>query len=332
MNEKKRSSGRIGKAISFVFSLLFLAAAIWAVFNRQLIVDQITFWQFQPSSIISQSASDSGMNENGKFFYYASRPELNDRNSFNQNCTTRETQAIVLGCYVDNRIYLFDVTDDRISGIRTVVAAHEMLHAVYQRLGNTERDQLNKMLEDQLAKTTDKNILDIVKVYDRIEPGERLNELHSLFATETRNLSPELENYYEKYFSDRGKVVEIYQKYSQVFSDLETKAATLQDELKAKKTNIDSLTADYESQQKTLVSDIDSFNERAKTTGGFGTESEFELARETLINRQNSLKNIADQINGLIDEYNSGVNALNALGIEISKLNENLSSTGQTVE
>ncbi len=332
MNEKKRSSGRIGKAISFVFSLLFLAAAIWAVFNRQLIVDQITFWQFQPSSIISQSASDSGMNENGKFFYYASRPELNDRNSFNQNCTTRETQAIVLGCYVDNRIYLFDVTDDRISGIRTVVAAHEMLHAVYQRLGNTERDQLNKMLEDQLAKTTDKNILDIVKVYDRIEPGERLNELHSLFATETRNLSPELENYYKKYFSDRGKVVEIYQKYSQVFSDLETKAATLQDELKAKKTNIDSLTADYESQQKTLVSDIDSFNERAKTTGGFGTESEFELARETLINRQNSLKNIADQINGLIDEYNSGVNALNALGIEISKLNENLSSTGQTVE
>ena len=332
MNVKKRSNGRIGKAISFVFSLLFLAAAIWAVFNRQLIVDQITFWQFQPSSIISQSASDSGMNENGKFFYYASRPELNDRNSFNQNCTTRETQAIVLGCYVDNRIYLFDVTDDRISGIRTVVAAHEMLHAVYQRLGNTERDQLNKMLEDQLSKTTDKNILDIVKVYDRIEPGERLNELHSLFATETRNLSPELENYYEKYFSDRGKVVEIYQKYSQVFSDLETKAATLQDELKAKKTNIDSLTADYESQQKTLVSDIDSFNERAKTTGGFGTESEFELARETLINRQNSLKNIADQINGLIDEYNSGVNALNALGIEISKLNENLSSTGQTVE
>ena len=332
MNVKKRSNGRIGKAISFVFSLLFLAAAIWAVFNRQLIVDQITFWQFQPSSIISQSASDSGMNENGKFFYYASRPELNDRNSFNQNCTTRETQAIVLGCYVDNRIYLFDVTDDRISGIRTVVAAHEMLHAVYQRLGNTERDQLNKMLEDQLSKTTDKNILDIVKVYDRIEPGERLNELHSLFATETRNLSPELENYYKKYFSDRGKVVEIYQKYSQVFSDLETKAATLQDELKAKKTNIDSLTADYESQQKTLVSDIDSFNERAKTTGGFGTESEFELARETLINRQNSLKNIADQINGLIDEYNSGVNALNALGIEISKLNENLSSTGQTVE
>ena len=331
MNIKNREKGRVGRIISFIFSFLFLAVAIWVVLNRQLVVDQITVWQFQPSSQISQLASDSGMNDTGRFLYYASRPELNDRSNFNQNCTTRETQSIVLGCYRDNRIYLFDVTDDRISGIRSVVAAHEMLHAAYQRLGDSERSTINKMLEQQLSETKDKNILDTVEIYNRIEPGEKLNELHSLFATETQNLSPDLENYYRKYFSDRGKVIEIYQKYSQVFNDLETKAANLQKNLKSQKSNIDMLTANYESQQKTLISDISSFNERAKSVGGFASQSVFDEARKDLVDRQNSLKTMTVKINGLINEYNSSINDLNALGIEIAKLNENLKSTDQQI-
>ena len=331
MNIKNREKGRVGRIISFIFSFLFLAVAIWVVLNRQLVVDQITVWQFQPSSQISQLASDSGMNDTGRFLYYASRPELNDRSNFNQNCTTRETQSIVLGCYVDNRIYLFDVTDDRISGIRSVVAAHEMLHAAYQRLSDSERSTINKMLEQQLSETKDKNILDTVEIYNRIEPGEKLNELHSLFATETQNLSPDLENYYRKYFSDRGKVIEIYQKYSQVFNDLETKAANLQKNLKSQKSNIDMLTANYESQQKTLISDISSFNERAKSVGGFASQSVFDEARKDLVDRQNSLKTMTVKINGLINEYNSSINDLNALGIEIAKLNENLKSTDQQI-
>ena len=331
MNIKNREKGRVGRIISFIFSFLFLAVAIWVVLNRQLVVDQITVWQFQPSSQISQLASDSGMNDTGRFLYYASRPELNDRSNFNQNCTTRETQSIVLGCYRDNRIYLFDVTDDRISGIRSVVAAHEMLHAAYQRLSDSERSTINKMLEQQLSETKDKNILDTVEIYNRIEPGEKLNELHSLFATETQNLSPDLENYYRKYFSDRGKVIEIYQKYSQVFNNLETKAANLQKNLKSQKSNIDKLTANYESQQKTLISDISSFNERAKSVGGFASQSVFDEARKDLVDRQNSLKTMTVKINGLINEYNSSVNDLNALGIEIAKLNENLKSTDQQI-
>ena len=190
---------------------------------------------------------------------------------------------------------------------------------------------VNQNNRKKVSETKDKNILDTVEIYNRIEPGEKLNELHSLFATETQNLSPDLENYYRKYFSDRGKVIEIYQKYSQVFNDLETKAANLQKNLKSQKSNIDKLTANYESQQKTLISDISSFNERAKSVGGFASQSVFDEARKDLVDRQNSLKTMTVKINGLINEYNSSVNDLNALGIEIAKLNENLKSTDQKI-
>lgn len=272
------------------------------------------------------------MSERGKFLYYASRPELNDRTNFNDNCATREQQSIVLGCYAAQRIFLFDVTDQRISGIKTVVAAHEMLHAAYEHLGVDETQSLNRLLEDQLAKTTDQDLLDLVEMYEETEPGQKYNELHSLFATEVADLSLDLENYYEKYFTDRTKVVKAYQEYSQVFADLKNQATVLQSDLKTKEDRIKRLTANYESETTSLASDITAFNARAQQTDGFGSMAEFELAREELLTRQTALTELSATINDLIDEYNDGVVSLNALGIEIDELNESLDSTIQTIE
>ena len=311
---------------------MLLLVGIWVLLNRQFIIDQVTVWQFQPSSSVAALADESGMSERGKFLYYASRPELNDRTNFNDNCATREQQSIVLGCYAAQRIFLFDVTDQRISGIKTVVAAHEMLHAAYERLGVDETQSLNRLLEDQLAKTTDQDLLDLVEMYEETEPGQKYNELHSLFATEVADLSLDLENYYEKYFTDRTKVVKAYQEYSQVFADLKNQATVLQSDLKTKEDRIKRLTANYESETTSLASDITAFNARAQQTDGFGSMAEFELAREELLTRQTALTELSATINDLIDEYNDGVVSLNALGIEIDKLNESLDSTIQTIE
>lgn len=316
---------------SLIFLLVILAIGIWAILNRQFIIDQITVWQFRPTEEVVALSDDSSMNDHGKFLFYASEPELQSAADFNSSCQTRESQSIVLGCYTGKRIFLFKVTDNRINGIKTVTAAHEMLHAAYERLSDSERDRINDLLKIQLANTSDRDILDLVALYDKVEPGERWNELHSIFGTETAQLSSELEIYYKQYFSDRSQVVKAYAKYHQVFAELKQQATTLQDQLVPKKAMIESKTIEYKMKLSQLETDIRAFNQKASTTNGFSSQHEFDQARTALIDRQGALVSLANQINVLVEEYNQGVNDLNALGVEINKLNQNLNSQSQTI-
>jgi hypothetical protein len=311
---------------------LVIGASIWAVFNRQFIVDQFTVWQYDMPAAVAVLAEDSGMNDHGKFLFEASQPELNDRANFNKNCTMRESQAIVLGCYATRRIYVFDVTDERISGVRIVTAAHEMLHAAYERLGAGERERVGKLLNEQLARTTDQELLDLVKIYEETEPGQELNELHSLFATEVADLIPDLETYYEKYFTDRSKVVAAYAKYHKVFSDLDARAKELEKQLNAKNAEITAATAQYQSDVAQLTADINEFNACAGKPNCFASQAAFQRARAALIARQNALTNAADQINAQVEEYNAGVAELNELGIEAKNLNQSIDSHAPTIE
>jgi Skp family chaperone for outer membrane proteins len=299
---------------------------MWSVFNRQFIIDQIIVWQHNMPTAVAMLAEDSGMNDHGRFLFAASRPELNDRESFNKNCTMRESLSIVLGCYSARRIYIFDVTDERVSGVRTVTAAHEMLHAAYERLGAGERKRVNQLLENQLTETTDPELLDLVKIYSRSEPGQELNELHSLFATIVANLMPELENYYKKYFADRGEIIRVYQKYNKVFTDLDARAKKIEKELKAKNAAIEAAINGYNRDTATLAADISAFNRCAKQQSCFSSQVAFQQGRAALIARQNALKNTANKINTKVEEYNTVVNELNALGIEAQRLNHSIDS------
>lgn len=328
-NPKRRSTFR--RFLSLIFLLAVLAAGVWAVLNRQFVIDQITVWQFKPSAEITALSRDASLNDHGTFLFYASQPELQSATDFNSNCKTRETQSIVLGCYTNHRIFVFEVTDSRIVGVKTVTAAHEMLHAAYERLSSAERDRVDKLLEAQLAKTEDQDMLDLVALYDKLEPGERWNELHSIFGTEVAQLSGELETYYKQYFTDRSQVVAAYTHYHQVFTDLKAQATTLQDQLSSKKATIDSKTIEYDTKLAQLESDIKAFNQRAATTGGFASQAEFSRARASLMTRQSALTALAQQINALVAEYNRIVGDLNAVGIEINELNDNLNSQSQSI-
>jgi hypothetical protein len=317
---------------SVLIFAVIASASVWATLNRQLIIDQITVWQYDMPATVATLADDSGMNDHGRFLFRASRPELNDRDAFNKNCTMRESQAIILGCYATGRIYVFDVQDARIDGVRIVTAAHEMLHAAYERLGAGERQNLDKLLQEQLARTTDQELLDLVKIYEKSEPGQELNELHSLFATEVAELSPELETYYKKYFADRQKVVAAYQKYHQVFADLEARSDNLKQQLDAENASIAAAIADYERNTAALATDIDEFNRCAKTLNCFASQAAFQQARAALIARQNSLSTTANQINARVEQYNTSVAELNALGIEAQKLNQSIDSHAPAIE
>ena len=323
----------LGRRIAgLLVSFIILSFSIWGVLNRQFIIDQITVWQYNMPVSVSALAENSGMSDHGKFLFKASKPELNDKTEFNQNCTMRESRAIVLGCYKAQRIYVFDVTDERIRGVKAVTAAHEMLHAAYERLGGGELEKVNKLLEEQLARTTDQGLLDLLDIYAETQPGQEFNELHSLFGTEVADLIPDLETYYKKYFDNRDKVVKEYQRYSQVFADLNARAEELKNQLDAKNAAIATATAQHEKGIAKLAFDVEEFNRCAQALNCFASQEIFQRARAVLFERQNDLQTVGSQINAQIDQYNNDIAELNALGIEAQKLNQSIDSHAPVIK
>jgi hypothetical protein len=264
------------------------------------------------------------MNSNGKFYFYTGTPALNNSTEFNVNCAdVISEQSIVLGCYT-GKIYIFNVTDERIAGVKTVTAAHEMLHAAYERLGLWEKERIDNLITKQFEQTTDQKILDAVAIYDKLEPNYRINELHSIFGTEVRDLSDELAEYYGRYFSNRDLTVSAAEQYEAVFRQMEQRAVELETQLTVLESEVNTMTADYESKYYVLSRDIDVFN---STT--FTNEAAFYGQRNALLARQNQLNVLADTINTKIDQYNQYAKELQNLGREAKKLQDNIDSQAQ---
>ncbi len=319
MKQARRLAGYAVLAISLI-------AAAWVFTHRQYIADQLIVWQYQPSANIKTLAINSGMSKGGKFDFYASQPVIETAQSFNQHCTRQEEQSAILGCYVGDRIYVYDVTNKTLNGIKAVTAAHEMLHAAYARLSEGEKNKVDLLLEAEYKKLDDAGLKDRMDYYQRTEPSERLNELHSILGTEYAKLSPELEDYYRQYFDDRQKVTTLHQAYASVFKQLEAESKELSGQLEALSTKINSQTKQYNSDIQTLNTDILSFNDRVKH-GSFSSRPEFESQLGALNARSSKLDTTRSAINGEIDTYNKLRDRLLAVNSRSQALNSSIDST-----
>jgi hypothetical protein len=314
--------------LRWTMSLVILVGAVWVLLNRQMVVDQFTVWQYQPSSEIAALAHRADFSETAKFTFYASRPELNNKQDFNKHCRSHQEEgSVVLGCYTAQHIYVYNVQDERLDGVKEVTAAHEMLHAAYERLPEKERTWVNGLIEKERQRNTDPRLLERIKLYDRIEPGQRLNELHSIFGTETTSLSPELERYYTKYFDDRSAVTALFKKYETVFLQLETQQKQLVAELEAMGTELKTRTQTFNDSIAQLNVEIQSFNARADTEGGFSSQNSFNAARADLLVRQQALEAEQASLNRRIDVYNQKRKDLEAINLRAKDLQNSLNSS-----
>lgn len=323
--QKRNISARI--IIKLLVCFFVITSAFLIVFFRQYIFDQIVVWQFQPSAEITTLANRINLSDNGKFVFYASQPELDTSNEFNQSCSRVETTTSILGCFNTSRIYIYNVSDVKLDGIREVTAAHEMLHAVYQRLSNGEKTKVNALLETEYAKLSGNQLFtDLMNYYSRAEPSERYNELHSVIGTVISNLSPKLEAYYANYFTGRQAVVALYNQYNGVFQDLTNRAKVLADQLSILSISIPEKSTQYNTDVVTLNSNINSFNVRADN-GDFESNSQFYAERAVLTKRVNTLSLTRDSIGSDIDNYNSLLVEYNSIATESKKLYNSMDST-----
>ncbi len=297
------------------------------IVNRQRVVDQITVWQFHSTSEINTLVDRAGMNDNGKFYYLASQPKLDATSDFNNECNRIENVTAILGCYSGSRIYIYDVTNKQLDGVREITATHETLHAVYVRLSTDEQSKVNTLLETEYKKLeNNKDYTDRMAFYARTEPGERDNELHSVIGTEIANISPALETYYSKYFSDRQKVVALDIKYNSVFQKLETRANELARQLNTLALSISNDSTQYNADAQVLNDDIVAFNNRAEN-GQFLSQAQFTSERSVLSDRVVELDAMRTSINNDITNYNSILIEYNSIASESKKLYNSINST-----
>lgn len=319
-----------GRGGSWIFSTLFLivmaAAAYLLVVNRQQVLDDVALWNYKPSTQIAAIADRTTMTDQARRIFYASHPELDDAATFNQACGQSEQGSAILGCYTGLKIYIYNVADPRLDGIHEVTAAHEMLHAAYQRMSASEKSTVDALLEKEYAKLQkDPDFADRMALYARTEPGQRDNELHSIIGTEVASLDPALEAHYAQYFTNRAAVVALHDHYASIFTNLHDQAAQLSTQMQQLQQSITTKSNQYASDSQQLSSDIAAFNQRANS-GGFSSSAQFASDRQSLLARVDQLNATRTDINNMIAQYDDLVKQYNAIATQTNQLNQSLSS------
>jgi hypothetical protein len=310
--------------IVFTLSLIGLILVAW--FQRQYVYDQWRLSNYQPSSEITALADRTTMTDKGRRLFYVNQPVVVSEADFNESCKTQES-SIVLGCYIQNRgIYIYNVTDERLEGVKEVTTAHEMLHSAYDRLSSKEKQRIDQLTDQAYKNLNNERIRKNVENYRSQDPSVVPNELHSILATEVRTLSPDLEEYYKQYFDDRQKIVDFSERYEAEFTSRQQKVADIDKQLASLKQKIEaersSLDADYNnllSEKRRLdalltAGDVAAYNQ---SVPGFNSD----------IADYNSSVRMVDSD---IAEYNSLVKQRNAIAVEVQNLAEAIDSRPQS--
>jgi hypothetical protein len=310
---------------AFILSALFVLAAIWVVFNRQFILDTIANATYQPTDEISAIVTDTKLTQNATFTFYATKPEVLDQNAFNNNCPRQEQASPILGCYTSqDRVYIYNVTDPKLNGIKEVTSVHELLHAVWFRMSEDEQTRLEGKLRAAYEQRADDELKRRMGYYERTEPGEFVNELHSILGTEVTDIGSDLEAYYSRYF-DRAAVLALHAQYNDTFRALTTRSEALVAQLNQLSSSIDAASTAYAANTNTLSADIAAFNTRA-ANGGFSSSSQFNAERARLVARSNQLEADRQSINASIQTYTTLRDEYQTIARQVETLNKSIDS------
>ena len=269
--------------------------------------------RFVPTAEVAGLARS--MSDEGRRIFYDTNPKVFDRAEFATVCPTAE-HAQVLGCYTGDRIYILRVARPELAGVMETTAVHEMLHAVYSSLRTGERVVLDKMVDELYGRVADVDLRELVASYERSEPGQRLNELHSILPTQVGVLEPRLEDHYRRYISSRQAVVAAYKSYQGLLEQLESRIDAFHADIARIKTQLDALEARIRADRAAL----EQLNRRLETLEARGDLAGY----NRLIPQQNTqvraLNRQIDEHGKLVDLHNLKVKEVNELALEQNQL------------
>ena len=283
---------------SRLFQWLFIGAflvTLWIGGNQDMLLDWLNVTPQASSPAIERLATATAMTRSAQRLFYRQDPTIEERREFLNTCSKVPVKGVMMGCYsrkgTVGKIAIQVVTEPRLQGMMEVTAAHEMLHAAYDKFNQFERNRLTPLLESAVTQVKDERLLKVLNQYKADDRERYLNELHSHLGTEISNLGePELEQHYEKYFTNRQQTVSFAIKAGSTLRVIDQRAEAL-------KTEIDQL----EAKLKTRKADLDSTENQSKSSSQQLEEQSSTLSRirESV---ENSLAS-GDRSTGLIAEF-----------------------------
>lgn len=306
--------------------LLVFGVVFWTRHNE--ILDWVATRGYNPPAHIAALAEETAMTPYAKQLFYVNRPAVQDKHEFNKNCTDPSEQVAVLGCFVGNRmgIYIYDVTDERLEGIKQVTAAHEMLHQAYQRLSKKERERVNKLLQDYYDNHASEKLRSKIFSYQHQDKKHLLNEMHSIIGTEVPDLPAELEEYYSRYFTDRSRVVVLYQRYQSEFDNRIARIRELDERLTSLKAEIE---ADKEELER-MEEDLRRRREQLDMYLARGDIARYNAAVPGFNADVIAYRNMVDAINRDVERFNSLLAERNELAVQERELENAIDSSLDT--
>lgn len=269
------------------------------------------------------------LTEVGEQLFLNTNPQILSNPEFGEACrgANWEPGVGILGCYypVSERIYIYDITDNRLTSLEPVISAHEMLHAAWYALAPGRQTELTLQLSQTFNALPESHpIRERLRTYMNSDAESVPTELHSILGTELEVLPEALENHYRTYFTDRNKIVELANSGYRVIREAEQEAESLGKSLRELSSLIDQQEAFLKAEKALLETDTADFNARASQPGGFASEDEYNSARELLEKREVSLSDGYNTFHRNIDLYNLGVGEINDLNKLLRELNKEL--------
>jgi cell division protein FtsB len=313
-----------GMAVAVVTTVPLLATA-WTLPSIQYFHDAYVAWSEPLPDDIAAIAAVTGMSVEGELVYRASTPAIEEDADFTQHCAIEG--GAVIGCYYDGNVYVYAVTDTRLAGTVEVTAAHEMLHAAYERLSPAERERVDALVEEAVATIPeDDPVFEDMALYSA---AQHADEWHSRLGTEFADLPAELEQHFARYFVDRSKVVALNAQATALFDELRAQIDALVAEIDALDPVLDARIAAFEAAIADYNADVDSFNARAQN-GSFTSQQQFDNERAALVSRGAALDAEGAALDAEIDRYNGLVEQLTALDADYADLYSALDPSDDT--
>lgn len=299
-----RSSTRLLLAVPLV-----MVGAAYALASSDIGFLQTTYEPSSPE--IEALALATTMTPDAQQVFYQQDPKIAPKSQFHSLCSKVHRnleETVLLGCFTSNghrgNIIIQSVTDHRLEGTMEVVAAHELLHAVYQKLSRREREELAPRLVKAAEQVDDSFLLPIIEGYQKGNRRIYHNELHSYLGTELEDLGdPKLEQHYQKYFSDRQQVVALSKQSRSTLTKLDSQADQLVSE-------IDQLEINLQQEETTLKTMSDDLDYQARRLDNFKSEL-LGLRRQTEASLSNGDSSLVSQFEREQEQFNSEVREYN---------------------
>lgn len=320
----------VRRVLLFVLVAALLVFGWWGYNNRQLISDHFAAQNFEASAELRSLTAHLALTPAGERVFFATHPTLDPSQNFNEQCSQvdHSEEGHVIGCYTSGGIHLFEVTDERLTGIIEVTAAHELMHAVFARLSDNERSDLAGRLAALYLELQNEHpeLTERMQVYSSLTGDAFANELHSVLATEVRELPDWLEAHYKVWFSDRSVVVDYFDASHQVLQQLQDQARALEAEMEALRLSVEQRNAEYSAAVEQFNADVQDFNTRNQNFEFSGDRERFDALYAQLQQRRVQLESDLAAIQHDVARYDEMRATLQQLGQTSQEIDQQLNS------